>query len=47
LPEGYPEEATKKMRTGLSEGGKQLIGDMIKWLGQIQRAGQDAFILWW
>ena len=46
LPKGYPEEAAKQMRTGLSEGGKEFIGDLIKWFGQIQRAGQDAFILW-
>jgi len=47
LPEGYPEELTKKMVTGLSEGGKDFVADLINWFGQIQRAGQDAFILWW
>jgi hypothetical protein len=47
LPKGYPEEALKNMRTGLSDGGKEFIGDLIKWFSQIQQAGQDAFILWW
>jgi hypothetical protein len=47
LPEGYPEELTKKMATGLSEDGKAFVLDLTKWFGQIQRAGQDAFILWW
>jgi hypothetical protein len=47
LPKGYPQGARKKMRTGLSEGGKAFIGDLIKWFSQIQQAGQDAFILWW
>jgi hypothetical protein len=47
LPEGYPEEHTKKMATGLPEGAKQFAGDLIKWFSAIQRAGQDAFILWW
>jgi hypothetical protein len=46
LPKGYPQAARKKMRTGLSDGGKVFIGDLIKWFGQIQQAGQDAFILW-
>jgi hypothetical protein len=47
LPKGYPEEALKQMKTSVSKGGKAFIGDLIKWLDQIQRAGQDAFILWW
>jgi hypothetical protein len=47
LPKGYSEEALKKMRTGLSDGGKEFIGDLIEWFGQIQQAGQDTFILWW
>jgi hypothetical protein len=47
LPQGYPEEAAKKMMTCLSEGGKEFIGNLIKWFGRIQQAGQDAFILWW
>jgi hypothetical protein len=47
LPAGYSEEALKKVRTGLSEAGKKFIGDLITWLGRIQQAGQDAFILWW
>ena len=47
LPEGYPEELTTKMMTGLSEGGKEFVADLIKWFDQIQRSGQDAFLLWW
>ena len=47
LPKGYSEEAMKKMRMSLSEGGKKFVGDFIKWFNQIQQAGQDAFILWW
>lgn len=47
LPEGYPEEPTDKLRASLSDSGKAFIEDLIKWFGQIQRAGQDALILWW
>jgi len=47
LPEGYPEEFTKKMATGLSDPGREFVLDLIRWFGQIQQAGQDAFILWW
>jgi hypothetical protein len=47
LPEYLPEEHKAKMRTSLSEGGKEFIGDLIKWFSAIQQAGQDAFILWW
>jgi hypothetical protein len=31
----------------LSDTGKKFVGDLIKWFGQIQQAGKDAFILWW
>jgi hypothetical protein len=47
LPEGYPEELTKTMATGLSDAGKPFVLDLIKWFGKIQATGQDAFILWW
>jgi hypothetical protein len=47
LPDNLPEDYRAKMKTTLSEGGKQFIGDLIKWFGAIQSAGQDAFILWW
>ena len=47
LPEGYTEELTKKMATGLSDNSKAFVLDLIKWFGQIQQAGQDAFVLWW
>jgi hypothetical protein len=46
LPDKLPEDYRAKMRTSLSEGGKHFIGDLIKWFSAIQRAGQDAFILW-
>jgi hypothetical protein len=47
LPKGYSEEALRKIRTELSDGGKAFIGDLIRWFGQIQQAGQDALIIWW
>jgi hypothetical protein len=47
LPDNLPEDHKAKMQTSLSERGKQFIGDLIKWFSAIQRAGQDAFILWW
>jgi hypothetical protein len=47
LPDNLPEDYRAKLRTSLSDGGKQFIGDLIKWFSAIQRAGQDAFILWW
>jgi hypothetical protein len=47
LPEGYPKEVANKMATGLSDGGKAFVLDLIKWFGQIQQAGQDAFVIWW
>lgn len=47
LPEGYPEELTKKMTTSLSVTGKEFVLDLIRWFSQIHEAGQDAFILWW
>jgi hypothetical protein len=47
LPKDYPEELTKKMATGLSDASKEFVLDLIKWFGQIQQAGQDAFIFWW
>ena len=46
LPENLREDYKAKIRTSLSEGGKQFIADLIKWFSAIQRAGQDAFILW-
>lgn len=47
LPEGYPEELVKKMATSLSDVGKDFCCNLVKWFGAIQRAGLDAFILWW
>jgi hypothetical protein len=46
-PKGNPEGAMKTMRMGLSDSGKEFIGDLVEWFSQIQQAGQDAFILWW
>jgi hypothetical protein len=47
VPDNLPEDYKAKMRTSLSEGGKQFIGDLLKWFRAIHEAGQDAFILWW
>lgn len=47
LPEGYPQQFTKTMATGLSEESREFVLDLIKWFEQIQRAERDAFILWW
>jgi hypothetical protein len=47
LPDNLPEDYKAKLKTSLSEGGKEFIGDLIKWFSAIHRAGQDAFILWW
>jgi hypothetical protein len=47
LPESFSEEDKAGMPSSLSEGGKRLINDLIKWFSQIQEAGQDAFIIWW
>lgn len=46
LPEGIPDEYARTMVTCLSDGSKQFVQVLIKWLGQIQQTGQDAFILW-
>jgi hypothetical protein len=47
LPDNLPDDYRAKLKTSLSAGGKQFIGDLIKWFSAIQRAGQDAFVLWW
>jgi hypothetical protein len=46
LPNNIPSAARKKLKTRLSGRPKEFIGDLVGWLGQIQEAGQDAFILW-
>jgi hypothetical protein len=50
-PKGMSEEVEEQWksrnRSRLSKGGKAFAEDLIKWFGAIQRAGQDAFILWW
>ncbi|WP_422923181.1 hypothetical protein [Singulisphaera sp. PoT] len=46
LPEGYPDELAKKMVIGLTDSGRTLILELIKWFGQIQQDGQDALIVW-
>jgi hypothetical protein len=46
IADSYPEDYRAKY-SGLSEGGKKFIGDLIKWFSAIQLAGQDAFITWW
>jgi hypothetical protein len=47
IPDNLPEDYKARMRISLSEGGKQFIGDLLRWFSAIQQAGQDAFILWW
>jgi len=49
LPKGIPPEIAKHaqpMPTCFSDSGKNFARDLAQWLGQIQQAGQDAFILW-
>ena len=46
LPASYSDEAKGRMKTELSESGKEFIADLVNWFGQIQRSGQDVFILW-
>ena len=47
FPEDFSEESKARMPSSLSEGGRRLIKDLIKWFSRIQEAGQDAFIIWW
>jgi hypothetical protein len=46
LPDGIPAEAKKRLRTRVSADARGLITELIDWFGKIERAGQDAFILW-
>ena len=46
LPPGHPEDAIKKMATGLSDMSKEFVSDLIRWFRQLHQAGQDAFIVW-
>jgi hypothetical protein len=45
-PEEKWEALRRAYKTSLSEGGKAAVTELARWFGQIQRAGQDAFILW-
>ena len=47
IPQGYSDEMAHKIVTTLSADGKSFANDLIGWMGQIQSAGQDAFIYWW
>jgi hypothetical protein len=47
LPPGLPEAVAQRTPAELSESGKEFVGDLVGWFGQIQRVEQDAFILWW
>ena len=47
LPPGMPEALAQRTPTELSESGKEFVGNLIRWFGQLQQASQDAFILWW
>jgi hypothetical protein len=46
LPRTVPTHIRKKVQVTLSEGGKAFIADLIRWFSQIEKAGQDAFIMW-
>jgi hypothetical protein len=46
LSSNMPNRLKRKMMMHLSKGGKEFIGDLIKWFGQIQKARKDAFIYW-
>ena len=47
VPEDYSDELAKTIVTSLSKQCKEFVSALIEWFGRIQRAGQDAFILWW
>jgi hypothetical protein len=46
FPEGYPEEMRQQFTQCLSQSSKEYLQDLIEWFGEIQDAGQDAFVLW-
>jgi len=46
LPKSMSASDRKRIKTRLSDKPKEFISDLVGWLGQIQEAGQDAFILW-
>jgi hypothetical protein len=49
LPEGIPPEIARhaqSMPDRFSDSGKNFARDLVKWFEQIQKADQDAFILW-
>ena len=43
VPEGFPKDS---IVTSLSEDAKKFTLDLSEWFGQIQRAGQDALVMW-
>ena len=47
VPRSVPKEVREKLQKSLSRGGKEFIADLMNWFGQIHKAGQDAFIMWW
>jgi hypothetical protein len=46
LPRGLPKDARKRIKTRVSDEFRDFIGKFVKWFRQIQKAGQDAYILW-
>jgi hypothetical protein len=46
LPADIPDHIRERFKVRVSDDYKKLISDLIGWLGQIEQAGQDAFILW-
>jgi hypothetical protein len=46
LPRGLPKDVKKRLKTRVSDDCREFLGKSVKWFGQIQKAGQDAYILW-
>ena len=46
LPDWLPKDRKKQLKTRVSDDCRKFLGKSVKWLAQIQKAGQDAYILW-
>ncbi len=46
LPRSFPKDARKRVQTRLSDDLRPLLGKIVKLFAQIQKAGQDAYIIW-
>jgi len=47
IPSHLSEKVAKTWMTAVSDESKEFMEALIEWFGQIQKAGQDAFILWY